>query len=132
MKSSRKLRQAITLSAVFSLLLLSVACTDELLSETPGKKTVSAKLVPLLFLDDPQTVILTEDKRIIVDGDYTDTMKPGQRTKIRLYKSGRRFLCVEGHSKCWQIVAIPEEDDPDPEEPARPSPADNKHQPASP
>ena len=130
MKSSRKLRQAMTLSAICSLLLLAVACTDELLSETPGKKTVSAKLVPLLFLDDPQTVVVTEDQRIIVDGDHTDTMEPAKRTKIRLYKSGRRFLCVEGHSKCWQIVAIPEEDDPDPEEPENSSPAET--QPTSP
>ncbi len=132
MKSSRKLRRVITLPALCSLLLLTAACTDELVSETPGTKTVSAKLVPLLFLDDPQTVILTEDKRIIVDGDHSDTVEPGQRTKFRLYKSGRRFLCVEGHSKCWQIVAIPEEDDPDPEAPSRPSPAGTSDRPATP
>ncbi|HEX22932.1 MAG TPA: hypothetical protein ENH21_05820 [Chromatiales bacterium] len=130
MKSYRKLRQAVTLSAIFSLLLVTVACTDELVSETPGTKTVSSKLVPLLFLDDPQSVIVTEDKRIIVDGDHS--VEPGQRTKIRLYKSGRRYLCVEGHGKCWQIAAIPEEDDPDPKAPASPSPADANDQPTPP
>jgi len=130
MKSSRKLRQAITLSAICSLLLFTVACTDELASETPGAKTVSSKLVPLLFLDDPQSVILTEDKKIIVDGDHS--VEPGQRTKIRLYRSGRRYLCVEDHSKCWQIVAIPEEDDPDPEAPSSPSPPDTSGQPTTP
>jgi len=112
MKSSRKLRQASTLSAICSLLLLTVACTDELVSETPLQNTVSSKAVPMLFLDDAQTVILTEDKRIVVSGDRS--VLPGQRAKIRLYKSGRRYLCVEGHGKCWQILAIPEEDDPDP------------------
>ncbi|MCF6209404.1 MAG: hypothetical protein L3K24_01725 [Gammaproteobacteria bacterium] len=126
MKSSRKLRQAITLSAICPLLLLTVACTDKQISETPGKKTISSNLVPLLFLDDPQTVILTEDKKIIVNGDRT--VEPGQSTKIRLYKSGRRYLCVEGHSKCWQIVAIPEEDDSDHKNPTNSSSLDANDQ----
>ncbi len=110
MKLSRKIRMAITLPGICSVLLLNVACTDELMSETPTKKTVSSKLVPLLFLDDPETVILTEDQRIIVEGDRS--VEPGQRTKIRQYRSGRRYLCVEGHGKCWQILAIPDEEAP--------------------
>ncbi len=111
MKVSRIFRLAVTLSGICSLLLLNAGCTDELVSETPLKNTVSSKAVPMLFLDDAQTVILTEDKRIVVNGDRS--VLPGQRAKIRLYKSGRRYLCVEGHGKCWQILAIPDEESPD-------------------
>ncbi len=111
MKSNRKFKVLVTLSSICSLLLLTVACSDELVSETPLKNTVSSQAVPMLFLDDPQTVILTGDKKIIVNGDRS--VSPGQRAKIRLYKSGRRYLCVEGHGKCWQILAIPDEENPD-------------------
>jgi len=103
MKSSRKMETSLRLLGIGLLLTLSTACTDELMNEIPLGNTVGSEPVPVLFLDPAQTAIMTEDgQRIIVEGDRS--VQPGQRTKIREYRSGRRFLCVEGHKKCWQIL----------------------------